>query len=117
MGDYVVLDSIVDLAGHDAAIEQVILGVVGSEAHDAPGPTARHSWHFQQFFLSSVIDVDARVGCWNRVRFGRSWRTAGHRVSHAWQESAENGRSHRSDSHLVPHEYIVALARKKPQAH
>ncbi len=72
MGDHVIFDSVVDLAGHDAAIQQVILGVVGSEAHDASGPTARHSSYFQQFFNRCVIDVYARVRRGNGVRFGGS---------------------------------------------
>jgi predicted RND superfamily exporter protein len=46
VGDHVVLDAVVDLHGDDAAVEQVSLGVVGPEAHDAAGPTGRHAGTF-----------------------------------------------------------------------
>lgn len=42
MSNDVVLDAIVDLARHNAAVEEVVFGAIGSETNDACGLYACH---------------------------------------------------------------------------
>ena len=81
--DDVVLDPVVDFAGDDALIEQILLGAVGPEAHNAAGPAARHAGNLQQLIDGGVIDIDARLrrrsGCggFGAPDVSRSWICAG----------------------------------------
>ena len=75
MGYDVVFDANVELAGDYALLEQILLGAVGPEAHDASGPTAGHTGDLQQLIDGSVIDVDARLGRWGGG--GCGWDTVG----------------------------------------
>ena len=62
VGDDVILDAVIDRTRNDAAIEQVDLGAVGPESHNASGPTRRHAWNFEQLARSGVINIDAGLG-------------------------------------------------------
>ena len=73
MRDYVILDTVVDLAGDYAALQQVLLGAIGPEAHNASGPARRHAGRLQQLIHAGVIDVDALL---RRRGFCRCYRQA-----------------------------------------
>ena len=71
--DHIILDAVVDLAGHHAVLHQVLLGAVWPEANNASGPTARHTGNLQQFIHAGMIDVYARLRLRRRCRcFGHS---------------------------------------------
>ena len=109
VGDDVVLDALVDLAGHYSAIQEVVLGVVGPEAHDANGPTARHSRHLEQFVNGRVIEIHTRLRRWNRMLLGELKDSASGGFRGARQKCEKQACCHRRDSHCGPHSSIVCL--------
>ena len=62
VSDDVILDAVVDFAGHYAAIDEVLLGAIGAKSRDTPGPGCRHAGNFGEPVDTGVVDVDARLG-------------------------------------------------------
>jgi len=77
MGDYVVLDAVIDLVGHYAALRQVQLGVVRPETDDAACPTTGHARKFHQLLQRGVVDVCAILGRRRWTRLGNKMRRSG----------------------------------------
>lgn len=65
-GDVVL--AIGDLAGHNVAIEQIILGAIGTEADDACSPSACHPRHLEQLIETCRVNVDFLFGRYGHLR-------------------------------------------------
>lgn len=65
MSDDEVLDVLVDFGTYDAFIDEILLGAVGPEAHDAPGPTLRETGNLCEVLKAGVVDIDPLLG-WRR---------------------------------------------------
>jgi len=84
MGDDVVLDTVVDIAGKDTAFQQVLFGAVGTEADDACRPGGCEAGDFGQFVDGGAVDIDAgRRGRW-RFGVGLLKPCDGGRLSDGW---------------------------------
>lgn len=62
MGNDVVFDAAVDLAGDHSVFQQIGLGAVGTKANNPPGPAWRHAGDLEQFLERGVVDVNAQCG-------------------------------------------------------
>ena len=71
MGYDVILDAVVDRAGDDAAIEQLVLGAIGPEADNARRPGVRHSRHLQELVDRCRIDINPVLGGGDGFRLRR----------------------------------------------
>ncbi len=72
VGNHIVFNPIVDHQRHHASVQQVRLGPIRPEAHNAPSPGARHAGNLEQLAHTGVIDVDARFRRRSRCRCARS---------------------------------------------
>lgn len=71
MSDDEILDAVVDCETDDAFVDQVLLGSIGPEAHDATGPTRGETRDSLEVFKFCAIDVYALVV--RRCRGGCGW--------------------------------------------
>jgi len=117
MRDDVALDAVVDLAGKYAVLEKVRFGAIGTKAHDAAGPTGRHTGNLEEFFHVGVIDVDACRGWWSGFGLGSGlWRVGLRKAWNGWraggkaedQERGEERRELLAEYHAI----IVCLRRR-----
>jgi len=52
-----VLDAVVDLAGDDAAIDEIVFGVIGAKTDDACRPDTRHSRYLEELIEGRGVDI------------------------------------------------------------
>ena len=90
VGDDEILNAVVDIIWQDAAVEQVPLGAVGPEAHDARGPGGGHAGDFEQIADAGAIDVDAGGGRRDALRAWCGVRGGGGRLRDGARSNREN---------------------------
>src|SRR5580704_15722554 len=101
VSDNVALDSLVHVAVHNPMFHQILLGSIGPEAHDAPGPAPRHPRNLHQFFNACMIYIHShllRRGMGRRRSLGPAWRETPHhpRAEDRHQQHRDSrSRSHR----------------------
>ncbi len=115
--DYVVLDSVIDVAGNHAAFQQIAFRVIRPEAHDAASPTARHARNFHQFGNAGVVDIDACIRRGNGMCRGIGPASRGLRGRRRHQDHAQHGHSEAGSDDSLSHGFILRLERRLCKRH
>jgi hypothetical protein len=110
MGDDVVLDAVVDVAGKDTAFQQVLFGPIGAEADDASGPCGWEAGNLGELVDGGAVDVDAGGSGRGRLRRVRRRLRAGLRLAKSDRCGAGEGEGKEDDWRSMKNDRVAGEA-------